>query len=54
MSDPTDGTAPVTVPNGEDKDARIAAQHEARRRMAEAQAMWEAAATEEGWKRWTD
>ena len=51
-SGPTDGTATSAVPKGEDKDARIAAQHEACLRMAEAQAMWEAAATEPGWRAW--
>ena len=48
-TDPTDGSIPNVTPHGEDEGARIIAQHRARAQMAEAQALWEAAATEEGW-----
>lgn len=41
-----------TMRGGPHMEARYAAQDEACRRMAEAQALWEAAATEEGWAKW--
>lgn len=53
LTDPADGTATPVWPDGKDKEARIAAQKEARETMRAAQAKWEAAATEEGWARFS-
>lgn len=50
-TDPTDGGASTALA-GDDIPARRAAQEEACRRMAQAQALWEAASTEERWRAW--
>ena len=49
---PTDGLAPSHTRPGEEAETRLTPQHRARAAMAHAQALWEAAATEEGRKGW--
>lgn len=49
-----DEPGPQGIWGGPTAHKRCKAQRDCERRIAEAQAEWEAAATEEGWKRWKD
>ena len=53
LTDPADGTTTFAWPKGQDEAARKAAQKEAGEMIRAAQAKWEAAATEEGWARFS-